>query len=154
MTAASVRPLDVRDEETARAVLAVQRAAYRVEADLIGFDGIPPLWETLEELRRSTERWLGIQVDGTLAGIVAWERPDSDTVEISRLAVRPEHARRGHGRRLLTAAVAAEPARRVLVATGSANRPAVQLYRSERFVPVGAREVAPGVEVTTFERST
>ena len=42
-----IEPLDLADPATAADVLRVQRAAYRVEAELIGFDGIPPLHEPL-----------------------------------------------------------------------------------------------------------
>lgn len=36
-----VRPLDLTDDRTARAVHRIGLAAYAVEAELIGFDGIP-----------------------------------------------------------------------------------------------------------------
>ena len=53
-----VERLDLSDVETAVQVLQVQRAAYRVEAELIGFDGIPPLHESYEELIVSSMTFL------------------------------------------------------------------------------------------------
>ena len=37
----AIRELDIGDGRTAAAVLACQRAGYEVEAELMGFDGIP-----------------------------------------------------------------------------------------------------------------
>jgi len=42
--------LDLSDRRIAQSLLKLQRRAYRIEADLIGSDGIPPLRETLDEL--------------------------------------------------------------------------------------------------------
>jgi hypothetical protein len=88
--------LDINDHQTAEAVLALQRRAYRVEADLIGSEGIPPLWETLEELQACGESFLGAAVDGRLAGAISW-RFDAATIDIHRLIVDPDHFRRGLG---------------------------------------------------------
>ncbi len=144
--------LDLSDSTVARDVLALQRRAYRIEADLIGSDGIPPLTESLDELRRSGETFLGAFVDGVLAGVVSWKR-DGDTLDIHRLAVDPAYFRRGIGAGLVRRAEAAEPAAlRVIVQTGAANEPAKTLYRREGFAEVGEREVAPGLRVTLFEK--
>ena len=51
----NVMLLDLLDASTARQVLALQRMAYRIEADLIGFDDIPPLQESLDELQACKE---------------------------------------------------------------------------------------------------
>lgn len=144
--------LDLSDDAVARDVLALQRRAYRVEAGLIGSDGIPPLTESLDELQRSDETFLGAVVDGVLAGVVSWKR-DGDTLDIHRLAVDPAYFRRGIGAELVRRAEAAEPeAVRVIVQTGAANEPAKTLYRREGFAEVGEREVAPGLWVTLFEK--
>src|SRR5919201_3614970 len=87
-------PIDITDRETAQAVLQLQRLAYRVEAELIGSDGIPPLRETLEELRTCGEEFLGSLVEGQLVGAISW-RFGADTIDIHRLVVHPAHFRRG-----------------------------------------------------------
>src|SRR5712691_3997279 len=146
------RELDVRDRRQAADVLACQRAGYAVEAELLGFDGIPPLRETLDELMRCGERFLGsYDLDG-LAGIVSWEKLAGGTVDVCRLVVAPRAFRRGHATALLDELDRAEPAGRYTVSTGTANVPALTLYRSRGFVPVGIREVAEGVTVTMLER--
>jgi ribosomal protein S18 acetylase RimI-like enzyme len=148
--AIEVVAIDLDDEATAAAVLAVQRRGYKIEADLIGFEGIPPLNETLEQLQESDESFLGAQVRGQLAGIVSWKL-DGDTIDIHRLAVDPAYFRRGIGARLVRSALAAEPgAARATVQTGALNEPARALYRREGFELDEEIEVAPRVKVARF----
>ncbi|WP_328333252.1 GNAT family N-acetyltransferase [Kribbella sp. NBC_00382] len=148
-----IRVLDLADVATAERVLVVQRLAYAVEAALIGFDGIPPLHEDLAGLMASEEHWLGrYSGDGELVAAVAYELPDPETVEISRLVVDPAHARRGHGRALLDQLDVMEPRRVSLVSTGTANAPATSLYLSRGYSASGVVEIAPGITITQFCR--
>ena len=149
-----ITPLDLTDRTLAERLLQIQHAAYAVEAELIGFDGIPPLQEDLAGLMLSTEHWLGRYDGSTLVGAVAYEFPDDDTVEISRLIVDPAHARRGHGRALLDHLDRLEPRPISLVSTGSANTPAVSLYKSRGYAEANRLEVAPGVFITQFRRGS
>jgi ribosomal protein S18 acetylase RimI-like enzyme len=149
-----IRGLELTERELARRVLAIQHAAYAVEAELIGFDGIPPLQEDLAGLMGSTEHWLGRYDGAVLVGAVAYEFPDDRTVEISRLIVDPAQARRGHGRALLDHLDQLEPRPVSLVSTGSANTPAVTLYKSRGYAEVGQLEVAPGIYITQFRRAS
>jgi ribosomal protein S18 acetylase RimI-like enzyme len=145
--------LDVADAETAQLVLGLQRRAYRVEADLIGSDHIPPLHETLADLQASGETFLGAFLDGRLVGFVSWKLLPA-TLDLHRLAVDPACFRRGVGRALVRGALAAEPdAARAIVQTGSANEPAKRLYRTEGFREVSEHQPVPGLTVTTFERA-
>ena len=148
-----ITPLDVTDRTLAERLLTIQHAAYAVEAELIGFDGIPPLQEDIDGLMSSTELWLG-RYDGTLlVGAIAYELFD-DTVEIDRLVVDPAHARRGHGRALLDHLDRVAPRAVSLVSTGSANTPAVALYTSRGYAAVAELEVAPGISITQFRRES
>ena len=113
-----ITPLDLTDHTLAERLLQIQHAAYAVEAELIGFDGIPPLQEDLAGLMQSTEHWLGRYDGSTLVGAVAYEFPDDDTVEIARLIVDPAHARRGHGKALLDHLDELEPRPTSQVSTG------------------------------------
>jgi ribosomal protein S18 acetylase RimI-like enzyme len=149
-----IRSLDLSDRALAERLLTIQHAAYAVEAELIGFDGIPPLQEDLAGLMTSTEHWLGRYDGDVLVGAVAYEFPDDATVEISRLIVDPAHARRGHGRALLDHLDALEPRPVSLVSTGSANTPATSLYTSRDYTETGQVEVAPGIHITQFRRAS
>lgn len=154
MSGHEIRPLDVSDDETVAAVIALQRAAYALEAELIGSDGIPALTETRERLRAAGESWLGAldAETGRLAGAVAWRELDDGTVDICRLVVAPEAFRRGIATALLNALDGAFPGRSMVVSTGRDNEPAVALYRRRGFRAVRDREAAPGLWVTELER--
>ncbi|MGW4359522.1 hypothetical protein ACWEKU_12295 [Streptomyces californicus] len=68
-----IRELDLSDALVASAVHAVGLRAYAVEAELICFDGIPALSETLQEMTARPLRWLGaVTGEGTVAAFVAW----------------------------------------------------------------------------------
>jgi GNAT superfamily N-acetyltransferase len=143
-----VAPLDVSEAAVADAVLCLQRAAYRVEADLIGSDAIPPLHESIAELMRVPVRWLGIRRGGELVAALAYS-DDGSTVDIDRLVVAPEVMRQGLGSALLGAL---PTGKRITVSTGSRNHPAHHFYTAHGFQPVGETEPIPGLLVTHFER--
>jgi ribosomal protein S18 acetylase RimI-like enzyme len=147
-----IEALDLSDPATAGEVLELQRAAYRIEAQLIGFDGMPPLHETLEELVACGETFLGCRLDGRLVGAVSYRRA-GDLVDVHRLVVAPAAFRCGIGSALVRQLELAERGvSRIVVQTGSRNEPALALYAGLGFSAVGSREVAPGIEVTLLER--
>ncbi|QWF84708.1 GNAT family N-acetyltransferase [Amycolatopsis sp. CA-230715] len=144
--------LDLADDDTATQIWHLQRAAYAVEAELIGFDGIPPLRESLAELRSCGESFLGTHDAEGLVGAVSWLLDANGTLDICRLVVHPRAHCTGVATRLLDALDALVPATRATVSTGTANTPALALYRSRGFRPVGTTEIAPGVTLSTLER--
>jgi GNAT superfamily N-acetyltransferase len=147
-----VRPLDLSDRSVVDAVVALQRAAYAVEAELLGTTAIPALSETADELARSGETFLGAFEEGELLGAVSW-KADTAVVDIHRLVVHPEAFRRGMASRLLDAVEAAHPAaQRLLVATGTANVPARTLYERRGFVAVAEVDAGHGVRIVHLER--
>jgi ribosomal protein S18 acetylase RimI-like enzyme len=144
--------LDLSVRATAEALLALQRRAYAVEAELIGSDAIPPLHETLAELQSCGETFLGALVGGELAGAISWRFQDG-TLDIHRLVVDPLRSRRGLGSALVRTALAAEPeAVRAIVQTGAENAPARELYVREGFQHVDDVEVAGGLRVSRFRK--
>ncbi|MEU8434628.1 GNAT family N-acetyltransferase [Streptomyces sp. NPDC029216] len=150
-----VRPLDLADEATAVAVHRIGRAAYAVEAELIGFDGIPALGESLAEMRARELRWLGaVGPDGEIAGFLAWEEPGGDgPLRLDRLCVDPARFRRGVASLLLRHALEELfPGRPVEVTTGAANTPAVTLYERLGFVRGADFSPVPGLRMASFSR--
>jgi len=144
-----IEPIDIEDRAVADRVVEIQTAAYAVEADLMHFDGIPQLHETSADVRSRTDLcWLGAYEEGELVGAIAWtEKPDA--IDIDRLAVAPSHARRGHGRALVTALPRAS---RLTVSTGAANTPARGLYESLGYSLTAETEIAPSVLVVHYEK--
>ncbi|MFD6110301.1 GNAT family N-acetyltransferase [Streptomyces yangpuensis] len=160
MPSLHVRSLDLTDDATAAAVHRIGRAAYTVEAELIGFDGIPALRESLAEMRAQALHWVGaVSEDGEPAGFLAWgEEPTGPATGIDRLCVAPAFFRRGIASLLLRHALAelAElfPGRPVQVTTGAANTPAVRLYEAFGFSRGPDFSPAPGLVMASFSRPT
>ncbi|WP_326825954.1 GNAT family N-acetyltransferase [Streptosporangium sp. NBC_01756] len=130
-------------------LLAIQHAAYAVEAKLIEDDRIPPLHETLEELRAERLTWLGAFDGDRLVGAVAWSET-ARMVDIDRLVVDPGMHRRGVGGALVREVMTRAGDRRVVVATGRANVPARTLYVRLGFGEVEDVEVIPGLWITRY----
>lgn len=145
--------IDLRsDRAVAERVHSIQRAAYEVEAGLVGYDLIPPLHESLAELRARPLIFLGVRCDATLAGVLGYTRA-GDTVEIDRLAVDPAFFRRGLAAKLLREMFVRErDATRFVVTTGLGNEPAVRLYERFGFRVVGQDEPVPGARIMRLER--
>lgn len=120
---AGPRPLDLSDPHTLRCLRDLQRASYAVEAELIGFDGIPALQESLEELRDCGESFLGLHDETGLAGAVSWVRLPDGTLDICRLMVHPRAHRRGIATVLLDSLDRAEPPQRAVASTGRPTIP-------------------------------
>jgi ribosomal protein S18 acetylase RimI-like enzyme len=140
------------DPAVAATALTVQQRAYRIEAELIGSDAIPPLHDTPATLRASGETFHGYMLDGALAGIIAYKRT-GDLLDIHRLAVHPRYFRRGIAQALLAHVTAIEQGvARTIVSTGAGNQPAHAFYLRQGFRVVGEREVLPGLRITEFAR--
>src|SRR5580704_6260855 len=111
--------------------LTVQRAAFVAEARLYGTTEIPPLVETLDEVRRELATtvtigaWRGSRLVGaarlTLDGPIGW---------ISRVAVAPDQQGQGIGSGLLATLEAAAPpqVRRFQLAAGHGSSDNLAMY--------------------------
>ena len=105
MSAAEVR-IDVVGDEAAGELLTVRRAAFVTEAQLYDDPNIPPLTQTLEELRADLANpdvvtlgaWLGHRLVGSIrVGL------DDPKATLGRLAVAPDLQGQGIGTQLLLA---------------------------------------------------
>jgi GNAT superfamily N-acetyltransferase len=124
----------------------LQRAAYAVEAELIGDDRIPQLSETPEELAMAGLTWNVVEAGGLIVAAIAHSEA-SEGIDIERLVVHPSWHRSGLGRQLITRIVRGF----ATVSTGRKNQPARRLYVSMGFRHVRDDEVLPGLWVTTYE---
>ncbi|WP_019635889.1 GNAT family N-acetyltransferase [Paenibacillus fonticola] len=145
--------LDVTDNDTAKKMIAVQIPAYRVEAELIGYDGIPQLLDTVESIMECREQFVGHYIDEELAAFISYEETEQE-VEICRLVVHPDHFRKKIATVLVKHVVEKiAGGRKIRVSTGALNFPAKGLYQAFGFRQVRDVEVAPGVFITELQRN-
>jgi GNAT superfamily N-acetyltransferase len=136
--------------EHAGEVLTVQRAAFVAEARVHGTTEIPPLVETLDEVRREladtimigafqAARLIGA-IRLTIEGPIGW---------ISRVAVAPDQQGKGIGSDLLEAAEHAAPpeVRRFQLAAGEKSSSNVTMYERRGYREFSRRVDSAGVEL-------
>ncbi|MFB4298939.1 GNAT family N-acetyltransferase [Actinomadura sp. NTSP31] len=139
----SVEPVAPAD---AGEVLTLQRAAYVTEAQLYGDPFIPPLVESLEQMRKVLEGdavVLKAVLDGRLVGAVRAQFSDH-TCLVGRLVVAPDMQGRGIGGRLMRAleeAVAGRADACVLF-TGHLSEGNLRLYRRLGYAETHRERVA------------
>lgn len=147
-----IKRLDLQDDVLVTRLIAIQQAAYRIEAALIEFDGIPALTETADDIRASQEIFDGYFVENTLAGVVSYAL-EGQTIDIGRLVVHPDYFRRGIASALLTHLETIEPAaRRIVVTTGLANTPACHLYLRHGYTQIETFMIADVLKMEKFEK--
>jgi signal peptidase II len=144
-----IREIDLSLE--APALLELQRKAYQIEADLVGSQDIPALFESLEELENSQETFYGFYQNQILIGAISYQFK-TEVLDIHRLIVAPTHFRQGVARGLLEHLLGAVIAKRVIVQTASLNLPALALYQSLGFSVYDEISVSEGLKVSRLER--
>lgn len=132
-------------------LLALQHAAYAVEARLIGDDRIPPLHETRDELVAAGLNWLlelGPEEHHIVGALGYRVELGGSMIDIDRLIVAPTLLRKGIGARLVHRALELAP--KAKVSTGRDNWPARALYERLGFAHVGDVEVISGLWVSNY----
>lgn len=137
-----------QNKQIAQEILEIQLLAYRVEAELMGFSGIPQLHETANDIQNSDELFVGWRED-ELAGVLSYKIAEG-LVDIHRLVVSPAHFRKGIGKSLVGYLLKRYKGYEFIVSTGTANKPAIALYQAFGFQEQRKVEVVPGIECTEF----
>lgn len=91
-----IRRLDLLVLAEAAVLLDIQRLAYTVEGDLIGFYDIPALKDTVQSLQSCNEVFYGYFREHELLGAISFTRQGNE-VDICRLVVHPKSFRQGVG---------------------------------------------------------
>jgi ech hydrogenase subunit C len=83
-------------------ILALQKIAYRSEAELYGDDSVPALGQSLEQISADFDRMLFLKavVNGKIIGSIRGIRTE-DTAHVSRVMVHPYFQRKGLATRLI-----------------------------------------------------
>ncbi|UCD51977.1 MAG: GNAT family N-acetyltransferase [Phycisphaerales bacterium] len=140
--------------DDAPAILDIQYQAYRQEARLYGGVTLPPLLETVDELRVAMETHVILKglVDGVIVGSVRGREVD-DTCYIGRLVVAPEHQGRGFGSALLAAIEETfVPVRRFELFTGHKSERNLGLYARRGYVEFRRQREDDAVTLVFMEK--
>ena len=147
-----IKKLNLEDIEVVKKILDLQLASYRVEADIIGVDGIPPLKDTISALKASNEVFYGYFIEEVLAGIISY-KIENCIIDIHRVAVHPSFFRRGIAEQLISFVEENNKnIAKIIVGTGRKNKPAVSLYLKKGYHKTGDMEVEKDFYITSFEK--
>lgn len=131
--------LDQTISDVAKQILHIQLAAYQQEAEQIGYADLPPLKETIQDVMKAKEQFIGFEQKGILLGVASYEE-QKDYLIISRLAVHPKALKQGIGTRLMSTIM--EKNVPIELTTGQTNTPAKRLYEKLGFLETDVIHVA------------
>lgn len=147
-----IQEIDMTIDKLVKEVLNLQMSSYKVEADIIGFDDIPPLTDSVELLQQSGETFFGYYLKGKLCGVISF-KTDETVIDIHRLMVHPDHFRIGIANRLLDFIERNNRNyEKIVISTATKNVPAVELYLKKGFSNIGEKRLSPCLSLTFFEK--
>jgi ribosomal protein S18 acetylase RimI-like enzyme len=147
-----IKKIDITKPNLAKEVLKIQIPSYKVEAELIGFDEIPPLKDTVETLQQCREIFYGFYINEQLSGVISI-KTENGVMNIHRLFVHPKHFRKGIAKMLLDFVQANETGfETIIVTTGSNNVPAINFYQKNGFSKTREIKVAERLSITQFKK--
>jgi GNAT superfamily N-acetyltransferase len=142
------------DVEDAAEILSLQKLAYRSEAEIYDDFTIPPLTQTLEEMRADFENRVVLKasIDGRIVGSVR-AHEEQGTCFVGRLIVHPDFQNRGIGTQLVgeIERVFAE-AKRFEIFTGDRSERNLYLYRKLGYRVFESRELTDKVTLVFMEK--
>lgn len=147
-----IKKLNIADKYIAEKVLILQRESYRIEADYIGSDEIPPLKESLPELMKNGEEFYGYVDKDELVGVISYKL-NLEKIDIYRVMVHPLHFRKGIAENLVRFIEKIHcSVEEAIVSTGAKNLPAVKLYQKLGFEKVDEVELGDGIMIAHFRK--
>jgi ribosomal protein S18 acetylase RimI-like enzyme len=146
--------IETADIKDAEAILQLQRAAYQCEAKLYHDFEIPPLTETLSQLKAlfASHIFLKATVDGKIVGSVR-ANISNGSCHIGRLIVHPKYQNRGIGTQLLAEIERKYPAcRRFELFTGIKSQGNIRLYEKAGYRAFKTESVSNKLSFIYFEK--
>ena len=135
-------------------ILALQKLAYLDEAGIYGDYTIPPLTQTLEEMRADFQNQVVLKcsVSGEIVGSVRGYERDG-TCFVGKLIVHPDFQNQGLGTRLLTEIEEAfSQAERFELFTGDRSEKNLHLYRKLGYEILRNKELTEKVTLVFLEK--
>lgn len=144
--------LDITEPSMAAEIYDLQKNAYEVEANIIGYLDLPPLKETVQDLQQCGELFLGYVLEGKVLGAISY-KTSTDLLDIHRLMVHPLHFRKGIAHALLVHLEECEAAIcEWIVSTGTGNTPAINFYKRNGFQAINEVKVNERLSITNLKR--
>jgi ribosomal protein S18 acetylase RimI-like enzyme len=134
-------------------ILSLQCLAYQSEAILLQNFSIPPLLQTLEELRVEFQNGTILKAveDGEIIGSVRGCEKDH-TLYIGKLIVHPDYRGRGIGTQLLQAIEDAYPGDRYELFTSAKSEKNIRLYERQGYRRFAEKQVSPELRFIYLEK--
>ena len=136
------------------AILDLQRLAYQSEARLLGNVRIPPLLQTLEDMREEFCRGVFLKAldeGGNIVGSVRGFARDG-TLFVGKLMVHPDHQRQGLGSRLLLELEKVCPQPRLELFTSDRSAANIRLYERNGYARFSEKAVSPDLTFVYLEK--
>lgn len=135
-------------------LLGVQKRAFLLEAERYNAYSIPPLTETVDEVREAfgTSTFLKAELDGRIVGVVRATRQDGSCL-IGRLAVEPDLHDKGIGTALLKEAESrCGDAPRVELFVGSKSYKNIHIYEKMGYRTYRSEDIRDDVKLLYMEK--
>ena len=134
-------------------ILDLQYLAYQSEAKLFGNKDIPPLKQTLDELRDEYNNGLILKMvsDDTIIGSVRAHEKDG-TAYIGKLMVHPDHRCKGFGSMLLDEIENYYPGKRYELFTSTRSEDNIRLYQKHGYKIFDRKEISDELVFVYLEK--
>lgn len=142
------------DSADAEEILQLQKLAYQSEAAIYSDWSLPPLIQTLAEMKKEFIETIFLKAydAGRLIGSVRASTHDG-TCEIGRLIVHPDFQQRGIGTQLMSAIEAEFPhVKRFELFTGSKSEGNIRLYERLGYRVFRTEQLAPRIQLLFMEK--
>ena len=143
----------IAKENELEEILELQYLAYQTEAALFGTNDIPPLKQTLEEVKAEfRDGTIIIVKDGSkIIGSVRMKEKDN-TVYIGKLMVHPDYRRKGIGSSLLSEVEKIYPHRRYELFTSTRSVDNIRLYKSLGYKIFDEKDITEDITFVYLEK--
>lgn len=135
-------------------ILELQYIAYQSEAKLFNSTDIPPLKQTIDELRDEYEKGIILKVLDDTGSIIGSVRAyyDNGTVYIGKLMVHPTHQRKGIATKLLNEMEGCYPKARYELFTSTRSERNIHMYEKQGYKAFKMQDINDELKFVYFEK--